>query len=107
MPRPTTPAHDHQLAKDVLVFRWEDDTFHLVGGSGRGAGWANNVDVVQTDSPYMHKAWRSGNPVTVKSKPGMPTRIAGPYWAEQAILVPVGHEHLVVFGGPRIASHPS
>jgi hypothetical protein len=32
-------------ADDVLVFRWESDHFHLMGGTGRGAGWANIVDV--------------------------------------------------------------
>jgi diguanylate cyclase (GGDEF)-like protein len=29
-----------------------------------------------------------------------PVRIVGPYWAKHAALVPVGSEHLVVFGGP-------
>jgi diguanylate cyclase (GGDEF)-like protein len=31
-----------------------------------------------------------------------PTHIAGPYWATDAVVVPVGHAHLVIFGGPSV-----
>src|SRR4051794_17618049 len=98
-PKPSVPARA-SLAKDVLVFRWDDGSFHLLGGTGRGASWAGIVEFGQADSSYMDKVWRSGAPVRVSSEHGNPKRICGPYWAEQAVLVPVGHQHLVVFGNP-------
>src|SRR6188768_54527 len=88
---------------DVLVFRWDAGTFRLIGGTGRGEGWASIVDVPQAESPYMDEAWRSGRLVTVSAEPGARMHVAGPYWAERAVLVPVGHEHLVIFGNPEAA----
>ena len=45
-----------ELAEDVLVFRWRDNCFRLIGGTGRGAGWANIVDIEAGDSPLMEEA---------------------------------------------------
>jgi diguanylate cyclase (GGDEF)-like protein len=90
--------------KDVLVFRWTAPTFHLIGGAGRGAGWADVVDVAQGDSPWLDSAWRSGAPV--RSSSDVPIRVAGPYWAAKAVFVAVGHEHVVVFGGPEMHDRP-
>jgi diguanylate cyclase (GGDEF)-like protein len=88
---------------DVLVFRWTPDAFRLIGGRGRGAGWANIVEVGVNDSESMSRAWRSGVPVRISE----PTKVnvGGPYWAAQAIVVPVGQEHLVVFGGAIVERH--
>ena len=89
--------------EDVLVFRWTPDCFRLIGGRGRGAGWANIVDVLPEESESMTKAWRTGTPVRV-SEPAK-VNIGGPYWASQAVVVPVGQEHLVVFGGASVERH--
>ncbi len=92
------------LAEDVLVFRWRDSSFQLMGGTGRGAGWANIVDVEAGDSPLMEEAWRSGVSSRISTK--QPIRVGGPYWAAHAVVVPVGHEHVVVFGGPSVSNRP-
>jgi len=91
-------------AEDVLVFRWQDNVFRLLGGKGRGDGWANIVDVGLGDSPIIERAWRSGVPVRVSS--AEPVRVVGPYWSSSAMVVPVGHQHVVVFGGTSASSGP-
>jgi diguanylate cyclase (GGDEF)-like protein len=91
-------------AEDVLVFRRADGVFHLVGGAGRGAGWASIVDIAPAESPLMENAWRSGVPVRVSAPD--PVRVGGPYWAAQAAVVPVGREHLVVLGGAAVGAMP-
>lgn len=95
---------DPAIAEDVLVFRWAPDTFRLIGGRGRGAGWANIVEVSPADSPAIQSAWRSGVPVRVSADAKV--NVAGPYWAAEAVVVPLGQEHVVVFGGSSVASSP-
>lgn len=85
---------------DVLVFEWRDDSFHLVGGRGRGEGWANIVEFDPSEAPHVERAWRGGVPIRVNAEE--PTRICGPYWSTAAVIVPVGQEHLVVFGGDGV-----
>ncbi|MEP7360115.1 MAG: hypothetical protein ABI744_00915 [Chloroflexota bacterium] len=87
-------------AEDVLVFEWQPDGFKLVGGKGRGAGWADIVELRLVDNPAVAQAWKRAVPVRITST--TPTHVAGPYWATDAVLVPVGHAHLVVFGGPSV-----
>lgn len=86
------------LAEDVLVLEAQPDGFKLIGGTGRGAGWANIVELRTVENPTVAQAWKVATPVRVAT--ATPTRVAGPYWAADAVLVPVGHAHLVVFGGP-------
>ena len=95
---------DPAVAEDVLVFRWTPDSFRLIGGRGRGAGWAGIVDVDLNDSPIIARAWRSGVPVRVSSRTKV--NVCGPYWAAHAVVVPLGHEHVVVFGGPAVEASP-
>lgn len=92
------------VAEDVLVFRRAQDSFKLIGGRGRGAGWAGIVEVKPEESASFRRAWRSGVPVRVGATSKV--NVCGPYWAEHAVVVPVGHEHLVVFGGPTVESRP-
>lgn len=92
------------LAEDVLIFRWRDNCFRLIGGTGRGAGWANIVDIEVGDSPLLEEAWRSGVPARISTS--KPIRVGGPYWAAHAVVVPVGHEHVVLFGGPSVSNRP-
>jgi diguanylate cyclase (GGDEF)-like protein len=86
------------VAEDVLVFEAQPDGFKLIGGKGRGAGWANVVELRMVENPTVAQAWKVALPVRVATT--TPTHIAGPYWAADAVLVPVGHAHLVIFGGP-------
>ncbi|MFI5254415.1 MAG: GGDEF domain-containing protein [Candidatus Limnocylindrales bacterium] len=83
-------------AEDVLVFARRGDGFGLVGGMGRGAGWAEIVEVGTEDEPLVERAWRTGMPV--RQDAAEPVHVVGPYWARHSAVVPVGHEHLVVFG---------
>ncbi len=100
----TTTDHDGARlsvvtpAADVLVFEQGPGGVRLVGGTGRGASWAGIVEFVAADEPLAGRAWQSGVPVRVDDS--APRRIVGPYWAAHAILVPLGHEHLVVLGHP-------
>ena len=87
-------------AEDVLVFEAQPDCFKLIGGKGRGAGWADIVDLRMVDNPTVVQAWKSAMPVRVTS--ASPVHVCGPYWATDAVLVPVGNAHLVVFGGPTV-----
>ena len=84
------------VAGDVLVFERRGDGFTLVGGSGRGAGWAGVVELGRADEVLVGAAWRRGTAERVAGPNSV--QIAGPYYAKHAVAVPVGHEHVVVFG---------
>ena len=84
-------------AQDALIFRVTGDRLTLVGGSGRGVGWSGVVDLPLDGEPYASRATKRGLPVQIAGED--PIRVVGPYWNRQAVLVPVGNEHLVVFGG--------
>ena len=94
-----TIQHDEPLTTDVLVFARNDGGFRLVGGSGRGAGWAEVVELDAEGEPLIDRAWRLGVPI--RTDTAAPSRVAGPYWARHSAIVPVGQEHLVVFGSER------
>ena len=96
----TAPARAAALAEDVLVFESRDEGFRLIGGRGRGAGWADIVDLGLTDNPTVSQAWRCAIPVRISSP--TPVHVCGPYWATDAVVVPVGNAHMVVFGGPSV-----
>src|SRR5438445_8672764 len=81
---------------DILVLRFAEDTFKVIGGLGRGAGWADIVEVRPADDPLIDRVWRSGVPIRISTD--SPVRIAGPYWARHAAVVTVGRGYLVVFG---------
>lgn len=85
-------------AVDLLVFDLRDDGASLIGGAGRGAGWAGIVDVTVATEPHLADVLTRRRVVRVDGAD--PTRIIGPYWAAHAALIPVG-EHLVVAGGPH------
>lgn len=95
--QPTTPALATELgADDILVFARHGDGFRVVGGAGRGNGWADIVEIRSDDEPLATRAWRSGLPVRVAGEAS--SKIVGPYWARHGIVVPLGQDHLVVFG---------
>ncbi len=82
---------------DTLIFRTSPAGLSLVGGSGRGAGWMGIVDLPLESEPLAARVLRSSKPARIDSAEAV--RIVGPYWATHALVVPVGTEHLVVFGG--------
>jgi diguanylate cyclase (GGDEF)-like protein len=96
---PSTPK------SDTLIFRLSPATFSLVGGTGRGAGWMGIVDLPRDGEPLATHVLNASRPVHVDAS-AEPVRIVGPYWAAHAFLVPVGSEHLVVFGGSDPVSEP-
>lgn len=93
-----TPSND-PVADDVLVFESTERGFALVGGTGRGAGWAGIVELVPPDDGLVGRAWRRGTAERIFSE--QPIHIAGPYYARHGAAVPVGHRHVVVFGAGR------
>ena len=85
---------------DRLIFRVTPAGLSLVGGSGRGAGWMGIVDLPLESEPLAARVLRSSRTTRLESAEA--ARVIGPYWATHALVVPVGTEHLVVFG----AQHP-
>jgi diguanylate cyclase (GGDEF)-like protein len=81
---------------DLLVVERDADGLRLIGGVGRGAGWAGTVQTRLTDEPLAARALTNGRPVHVNE--AEPVRIFGPYWASHAALVPVGDDHLAIAG---------
>ncbi len=92
----TGSAAADRLAEDALVFARRAGGFRLIGGAGRGEGWADIVDLEPGAEPLIDRAWRTGLPV--RSDAAEPIHVAGPYWSRHSVIVPLGHEHLVVFG---------
>lgn len=86
-------------APDTLIFRVSPTGLSLVGGSGRGAGWMGIVDLPLVGEPLAATVLRSSRPTHVDAPAEEAVRIVGPYWSMHAFVVPVGVEHLVVFGG--------
>ena len=82
---------------DTLVFRVTATGLSLVGGRGRGAGWMGIVDLPLDGEPLASRVLESSRPTRLDSD-GEAVRVVGPYWARHAFAVPVGVEHLVVFG---------
>lgn len=85
---------------DTLVFQVSAHALSLIGGSGRGEGWSGIVDLMLDEEPVAARVHSSSRPARVESD-DEPVRIIGPYWAKHAALVPVGGEHLVVFGSDQ------
>ena len=73
------------VADDTLVFVREERGFRLAGGEGRGAGWADIVEVLEGEEPLIDRAWTSGTPVRIRRV--APVRIVGPYWSAAAAIV--------------------
>ncbi|MEO5987227.1 MAG: GGDEF domain-containing protein [Candidatus Limnocylindria bacterium] len=84
---------------DILVFVRSGERLSLLGGAGRGIGWARVVDIDLADEPLAAETIRRGRPRRVEASD--PNRIIGPYYVERAALIPLGDGHLVVFGASR------
>ena len=101
-PVPLTPSTP---SADTLIFRVSASALSLVGGTGRGAGWMGIVDLPKAGEPLAVGVLGASRPAHVDAL-NEPLRIVGPYWAAHAFLVPVGLDHLVVFGGSQPLSEP-
>ena len=81
-------------ADDLLVFELADGRARLLGGSGRGVGWAGVVEVAVADEPLLSR----GRGATRRAhRRGRAQHILGPYWAASAAAISVG-DHVVVVG---------
>lgn len=83
------------VATDLMVFRLDPDRARLMGGVGRGAGWAGVVEVDLANEPLVQRMLERGR--VVRLDEAQPVRVIGPYWSAHAALIRTG-EHLVVFG---------
>jgi diguanylate cyclase (GGDEF)-like protein len=81
-------------ADDLLVFEVDDGRARLLGGSGRGDGWAGVVEVAIADEPLLSEL--AGRRVA-RMDADEPQHVLGPYWAASAAAVSVG-DHVVVVG---------
>ena len=81
---------------DLLVLERDGEALRLTGGAGRGASWAGVVEAALADEPLARRAVERGRPVRVAASAA--ARIFGPYWSANAVLVPVGDDHVVVVG---------
>jgi diguanylate cyclase (GGDEF)-like protein len=81
--------------EDLLVFALREDGASLLGGSGRGAGWAGLVELSAAGEPPLAELLERRRVQRVDHD--APVHIVGPYWAAHAALVPVG-EHMIVVG---------
>jgi diguanylate cyclase (GGDEF)-like protein len=96
---PATPEIPAAQPTDVLVFEQTERGFTLIGGRGRGEGWAGNVEIASDEQNLVRKAWGVGMPVRMSSRRAQ--QVVGPYHARHAIAVPVGDRHVVVLGFAR------
>lgn len=90
-------------AVDLFVFHvLSDERMVNLDGWGRGSGWAGNVCLDPETERFLASAMDTG---IARMGPGSPTRVFGPYWAEEAVAVRK-NGHVVAMGGPGIADLP-
>ncbi len=86
-------------AHDLFVFRKvaERHYSHL-GGIGRGAGWAGNIELDSGQERHLREAIDTDAPICVEL--AQTGRIIGPYYGRSAVIVPCSQDAVVVFGSP-------
>jgi diguanylate cyclase (GGDEF)-like protein len=83
-------------AEDVFVFRKvARDTFAHLAGIGRGEGWAGNIELRPEDGGSGPSLGTSAVRCIAEDES---VRIVGPYYARSAVIVPCGHDVIVLFG---------
>jgi diguanylate cyclase (GGDEF)-like protein len=86
-------------ARDLFVFRKvAGGLYSHLGGVGRGAGWAGNIELDSGEEHHIGAALRRRGPVRVELE--RTGRLVGPYWGRSAVIVPCDEETVVVFGSP-------
>lgn len=87
-------------ARDLFVFHvLSDNRIVNLDGWGRGSGWAGNIWLDPEDESFLASALEKG---LARMGPTSPTRVFGPYWAEEAVAVRRGG-HVIALGGEGIA----
>lgn len=90
-------------ARDVFVFHvLSDERMVNLDGWGRGSGWAGNICLDPETEPFLASAMENGRAAV---GPGSPTRIFGPYWADEAVAIRL-NGHVVALGGQGVTSLP-
>jgi diguanylate cyclase (GGDEF)-like protein len=85
--------------EDLLVFELGDGRARLLGGAGRGAGWAGVVEVATADEPLFAGLLQRR---ILRLDADEPRLVVGPYWATSAAAISVGDHVVVVGSGERI-----
>jgi diguanylate cyclase (GGDEF)-like protein len=84
-------------ATDLFVFRRvSTDVDSHLGGVGRGAGWAGNIEINSAEESHVRVALTEGRPKVV-AHDGT-ARIVGPYYGGSAVIVPCRQDWIVIFG---------
>ncbi len=82
--------------EDLMVFEMRDGRALLLGGVGRGSGWAGVVELDPSVEPLLRDTLEQRSAIRVEETE--PVHVAGPYWSAHAVLVPTGG-HVMVAGG--------
>lgn len=80
---------------DLMIFELRGGRARLLGGVGRGTGWAGVVEVEAAAEPLLGEVLEHGRVVRVQGSE--PVRVIGPYWSSHAVLAPTG-DHVMVIG---------
>ncbi len=84
-------------AEDLFVFRKVDDrVYSHLGGVGRGAGWAGNIELGSAHAQLLHEAVGTGRAICIEL--AQTGRIIGPYYGRSAVIAPCSPEAVVLFG---------
>lgn len=87
-------------AMDIFVFHVLSESRMVnLDGWGRGSGWAGNVCLDPETEEFLAQALASG---IARLGPGSPTRVFGPYWAEEAVAFR-SNGHVVALGGDGVS----
>lgn len=87
-------------ARDIFVFHvLSENRMVNLDGWGRGSGWAGNVCLDSVTEAFLAEALDRG---ISRLGPGSPTRVFGPYWAEEAVASR-SNGHVVAFGGGGVS----
>ncbi len=89
--------------QDVLIFRRiASGQYAHLGGLGRGESWAGIVEIEAGDNQAFGRAIQDD--VIVRTEGLLPRRIAGPYYARTAAIVPLNADTVVVLGSAEQSS---
>ncbi|MGI9611990.1 MAG: hypothetical protein ACR2QO_03710 [Acidimicrobiales bacterium] len=85
--------------RDLFALRRvSDEQLVNLVGVGRGEGWAGNISIDPEREPLVAEALSTGEVVRYH---GPPSRIFGPYWADEATVLTVG-DFVIVMGGSGV-----
>jgi len=88
--------------RDVFALRRiSDEQLVNLVGVGRGKGWAGNISVDPDREPLITRALETGDVIRHRDEA---TRVFGPYWTDEAVVLTVG-DFVIVMGGRGVADH--